>query len=75
MDELKWLEIAVNTTPDRLEEVSAKLTAAGMSGLVIEDEADFLKFLEENRQYWDYVDQELLDQMKGDTLSLYIKYE
>jgi len=67
MDELKWLEVAVNTTPDKLDEVTARLTAAGMAGLVIEDEGDFLQFLEQNRQYWDYVDQELLDRMKGVT--------
>ena len=41
MDEIKWLEVAVNTTPDRLDEVTAKLTAAGMTGLVIEDEGEF----------------------------------
>ena len=67
MDEVKWLEIAVDTTPDRLDEVCAKLTAAGMTGLVIEDEGDFLRFLEQNKQFWDYVDQELLDAMKGVT--------
>ena len=67
MDEIKWLEVAVNTTPEKLDEVCAKLTAAGMDALVIEDEGDFLNFLEQNRQYWDYVDQELLDRMKGVT--------
>lgn len=67
MADTKWLEIAINTTPDRLDEVTAKLTAAGMAGLVIEDEAEFQQFLEQNRQYWDYVDQELLDRMKGVT--------
>ena len=67
MDETKWLEVAVNTTPEKLDEVCAKLTAAGMDALVIEDEGDFLNFLEQNRQYWDYVDQELLDRMKGVT--------
>ena len=67
MDEIKWLEIAVNTTPDQLDQVCAKLAAAGMDSLVIEDEQDFLSFLEQNRQYWDYVDQELLDRMKGVT--------
>ena len=67
MDEIKWLEVAVNTTPDRLDEVTAKLTAAGMASVVIEDEGDFKQFLEQNRQYWDYVDQELLDRMKGVT--------
>ena len=67
MDEIKWLEVAVNTTPDQLDQVCAKLAAAGMDSLVIEDEGDFLTFLEQNRQYWDYVDQELLDRMKGVT--------
>ena len=67
MDEIKWLEIAVNTTPDKLDEVCARLAAAGMDSLVIEDEGDFRRFLEQNRQYWDYVDQELLDRMKGVT--------
>ena len=67
MDEIKWLEVAVNTTPDRLDQVCAKLAAAGMDSLVIEDEQDFLNFLEQNRQFWDYVDQELLDRMKGVT--------
>ena len=67
MDEIKWLEIAVNTTPDRLDQVCAKLAAAGMDSVVIEDEQEFLSFLEQNRQYWDYVDQELLDRMKGVT--------
>ena len=67
MDEVKWLEVAVNTTPDQLDQVCAKLAAAGMDSVVIEDEQDFLSFLEQNRQYWDYVDQELLDRMKGVT--------
>jgi len=67
VDALKWLEIVVDTTPDRLDRVCAQLAAAGMDSVVIEDEGDFLRFLEENRQYWDYVDQELLDRMKGIT--------
>ncbi|MCI9026719.1 MAG: 50S ribosomal protein L11 methyltransferase [Lawsonibacter sp.] len=67
MDEIRWLEVAVNTTPDRLDGVCAKLAAAGMDSLVIEDEQEFLTFLEQNRQCWDYVDQELLDRMKGVT--------
>ena len=65
MEEVKWLEVAVNTSPERLDEVCAKLTAAGMAALVIEDEGEFQQFLEQNRQYWDYVDQELLDRMHG----------
>ena len=67
MDEIKWLEVAVNTTPDKLDQVCARLAAAGMDSVVIEDEQEFLTFLEQNRQYWDYVEQDLLDRMKGVT--------
>ena len=31
MDEIKWLEVAVNTTPDRLDEVTAKLRGSSSS--------------------------------------------
>ncbi len=67
MPDAKWLEIAVNTTPDELDAVTARLAAAGMDGLVIEDEGEFRQFLEQNRQCWDYVDQGLLDSMRGVT--------
>jgi ribosomal protein L11 methyltransferase len=29
----------------------------GVGGMVMEDERDFRDFLENNRQYWDYVDE------------------
>ena len=38
MEELKWLEVSVNTAPEELEDVSAKLIAAGVTVLVVEDE-------------------------------------
>ena len=65
MEDVKWLEIAVNTTADRLDEVTARLAANGMDSIVIEEEGEFRQFLEQNRQYWDYVDDELLEKMKG----------
>ncbi len=63
--ELKWLEITINTTGDDLDTLAARLTANGVIGLVIEDEEDFKQFLENNRQYWDYVDDDLLKHMQG----------
>ncbi len=63
--DLKWLEIAVDTTADQMDALAARLTMNGVTGLVLEDEADFKAFLEQNRQYWDYVDEELLETMKG----------
>jgi len=60
-----WLEVTVETTEEQMEEQAARLTMNGAEGLVLEGEADFRQFLEHNRQYWDYVDDALLERMKG----------
>ena len=65
MEDIKWLEVAIDTTTQELEALSARLTMNGVTGLVIEDEADFQQFLQNNRQYWDYVDEDLEASMKG----------
>lgn len=64
MSEL-WLEVTLPVPAERLDQVCDILTANGMSGLVVEEEGDFLRFLEQNRQYWDYVDEGLAQRMKG----------
>ena len=64
MSEL-WLEVTLPVPADRLERVCDILAANGMAGLVEEEEGDFLRFLEQNRQYWDYVDEGLAQRMKG----------
>ena len=64
MSEL-WLEVTLPVPADRLERVCDILTVNGMAGLVVEEEGDFLRFLEQNRQYWDYVDEGLAQRMKG----------
>lgn len=61
----KWLEYCLETGADKLDALTAALTGRGVPGLVIEDEADFRRFLEENRQYWDYVDEALAERMRG----------
>ncbi|HCO62266.1 MAG TPA: 50S ribosomal protein L11 methyltransferase [Clostridiales bacterium] len=60
-----WLEVTLPVPAQRLDQVCDRLTANGMTGLVVEEEGDFLKFLEQNRQYWDYVDEDLSRRMKG----------
>lgn len=65
MSQAKWLEITLDTTADRLEALAGRLTMNGVTGLVIEDEEDFQEFLRQNRQYWDYVDEELEAAMRG----------
>ena len=60
----KWLEIIIDVPSGDLEDVSARLIANNVPGLAVEEEEEFRAFLEENRQYWDYVDDELLERMK-----------
>ena len=62
---MKWLALHIDMAPAGLEPVEAALSALGIDGLVIEDEADFRRFLEQNKQYWDYVDEELDRSMTG----------
>ena len=62
---MKWLALHIDTSPAGLEPVSSALGDLGIEGLVIEDEGDFRDFLEHNRQYWDYVDEELDRAMAG----------
>ena len=60
-----WLEITLPCAREELDAVCAKLTMNGVTGLQIEDEEEFRTFLEQNRQYWDYVDEELTARMAG----------
>ncbi len=61
----RWLEVTLPVPADKLDGVCAVLTYNGMTGLVVEEEGDFLRFLEQNRQYWDYVDEGLAQRIKG----------
>lgn len=65
MEDSMWLEIILDAKAEELDDICARLIANGVPGLVTEEEGEFQKFLEENRQYWDYVDDELLEKMKG----------
>lgn len=62
---MAWLEITVNTAADTVDTVAARLTARGFSDLVIEDQEEFETFLEENRAYWDYIDEDFQKKLKG----------
>ena len=59
---MDWLELHLDTSPVGIEPMSALLEQQGVEGLIIEDETDFHDFLENNHQYWDYVDEDLMAQ-------------
>lgn len=62
---MEWLELKIDTSHAGLDAVTDMLEHQGVTGVMIDDEADFQSFLENNRQYWDYVDDDLLAQKKG----------
>lgn len=64
---MDWIKVTIYTTSEGIEPVSGRLYKLGISGLEIEDEKDFKDFLENNKQYWDYVDDELIKKMEGET--------
>ena len=62
---MAWLEITIDTQSDKIESAAATLTARGFSDLVIEDQQEFESFLEDNREYWDYIDESLQEKLQG----------
>ena len=62
---MKWLEVHIDTNHAGLEAVETMLSALGIDGVVIDDETEFEDFLENNRQCWDYVDEDLRREMRG----------
>ena len=71
---MAWLEITIKTTGDRIDAVATTLTARGFSELVMEDQAEFETFLDENRAYWDYIDEGLQEKLQGlSNIKLYLE--
>ena len=71
---MAWLEITIDTASEKINSVVTVLTAKGFSDLVIEDQAEFETFLEENRAYWDYIDEDLQEKLQGlSRIKLYLE--
>lgn len=62
---MRWLEVTIKTRSGGIDLLAERLTVLGYDSFILDDEADFRTFLEENRRYWDYVDEELERQMTG----------
>ena len=62
---MAWLEITIDTTAEKINSVVTVLTAKGFSDLLIEDQTEFESFLEENKAYWDYIDEEFQEKLQG----------
>ena len=62
---MAWLEITIDTTSEKINYVVTNLTSRGFADLVIEDQEEFESFLDENRAYWDYIDEDLQQKLQG----------
>ena len=71
---MAWLEFTIETTPQSIDSAVTALSARGFSDLVIEDQSEFETFLEENRAYWDYIDEGLQKKLQGlSRIKLYLE--
>ena len=64
---MDWLAVSIYTAPEGIEPLCGRLYNLGVTGVEIVDKDDFEDFLENNKQYWDYVDEELREKMSGET--------
>ncbi len=72
---MTWLEITISTAPQGIGPLTGALSAQGFADLVIEDQAEFESFLEENRAYWDYIDEKLQQSLQGlSCIKLYLEH-
>ena len=62
---MEWIELTIKTTSAAIDLVCDRLTVLGYDSFIIDDQEDFHQFLEQNRQYWDYVDEDLEQKMRG----------
>ena len=71
---MQWLELTIQTSSAGIDIVADRLTVLGHDSFIIDDQADFDDFLENNKQYWDYVDEDLAQKMQGlSQIRLYIE--
>lgn len=62
---MQWLELTIQTSSAGIELLAERLTVLGYDSFIMDDQAEFDDFLENNKQYWDYVDEDLAKQMEG----------
>ena len=62
---MQWLELTIQTSSAGIETVAERLTVLGHDSFIMDDQAEFQEFLDNNHQYWDYVDEDLAKQMEG----------
>lgn len=71
---MEWMQVGIETTKEGIDPICGMLYAMDITGTEIEDADDFTSFLEENTQYWDYVDEDLMQRAHAPTVvKVYLK--
>ena len=73
---MDYLEVTIQTASAGIEVVASALTAGGFDSLVVEDQSEYENFLEDNRAYWDYIDEEFQQELQGlSRIKLYLEVD
>lgn len=64
---MNWIRINIITNSAGIDRILYELGELGIDSVEIADKEDFRAFLENNRKYWDYVDEELEKLKTADT--------
>ncbi len=71
---MQYLEVTIKTTAQGIGLTADALTAMGYDSLVLDDQTEYEKFLEENRACWDYIDETLAQRLRGlSQIKLYLE--
>ena len=62
---MDWTEVTIFTTTAGIDVVTDLLDELHIEGYALEDAADFEEFLQDTEIYWDYVDEELCKNLRG----------
>ena len=73
---MDYLEVTIQTASAGIEDVASALTAGGFDSLVVEDQAEYESFLEDNRAYWDYIDEQFQQKLQNlSNIKLYLEVD
>ena len=71
---MTYWEITIKTASAGIELLAEKLTSGGFEDLVLEDQQELEWFLDQNRAYWDYIDEALQEKLQGlSQIKLYLE--
>lgn len=72
---MDWIEVTIFTSTAGIGVVEDVLDSQGIEGYALEDAADFEEFLQDTEIYWDYVDEDLCTQLRGQETKIKVYLE